>query len=202
MSINGTDSTSISFRDKISRALVSPDFPNGAPYFKIEGLAVTKDMMYWGVREEGKKFDDFKYKIKILSSPYTIVNNKVSVGDITLFADFNIDSINPSKEQIALSSIEYDYLNNRFLILTSYENDGRLGGYLWTATLNELKANKMNLVKDQQGNAINFHHKCEDITIIDKKKVIVINDDDRTITTIGSHVRQPYQAAYSIVEFR
>lgn len=202
LSVNGTDSTSISFRDKISKALTSTGFPNGTPYFKIEGLAVTKDMMYWGVREEGSKFDDFKYKIKILSSPYTIVNNKVTVGDIKLFVDFNIDSINPSNEQIALSSIEYDPFNNRFLILTSYENDGKLGGYLWTATLNELKANKLTLVKDEQGNAINFHHKCEDITVINKRRVIVIHDDDRAITKIGNQVRQPYQAAYSIVEFR
>jgi hypothetical protein len=202
LSVNGTDSTSISFRDKISKALISPEFPNGAPYFKIEGLAVTKDMMYWGVREEGKTFNDFRYKIKILSSPYTIVNNKVTVGDIKLFTDFNISSINPSNEQIALSSIEYDPLSNRFLILTSYENDGKLGGYLWTATLNELKENKMTLVRDEHGNVIDFHRKCEDVTIISKKKIIVIDDDDRTITKVGNQMRQPYQAGYSIVEFR
>jgi len=202
LSVNGTDSTSISFRDKISKALISPDFPNGAPYFKIEGLAVTKDMMYWGVREEGKTFSDFKYKIKILSAPYTIADHKVTVGDIKLFTDFNIGSINPSSEQIAISSIEYDHLNNRFLILTSYENDGKLGGYLWTATLNELRENKMNLVRDRHGNVIDFHRKCEDVTIINKKKIVVIDDDDRTVTRIGNQVRQPYQAGYSILEFR
>jgi len=202
LSVNGTDSTSVSFRNKISKALVSPEFPGGAPYFKIEGLAVTKDKMYWGVREEGKAFDDFKYKIKILSSSYTIINNKVNVGDIQLFTDINTSSVNPSNGQIAISSIEYDHLNNRFLILTSYENDGKLGGYLWTATLNELKEGKINIVKDLQGNIIDFHHKCEDITIINQKKVIVIDDDDRTITRMGNEVRQPYQAGYCILEFR
>jgi len=159
-------------------------------------------MMYWGVREEGKAFDDFKYKIKVLSSPYKIINNKVTVGDIKLSADINISLVNPSNEQIAISSIEYDHLNNRFLILTSYENDGKLGGYLWTATLNELKEDKMNIVRDLQGNVIDFHHKCEDVTIINKKKVIVIDDDDRTITRMGNQVRQPNQAGYSIVKFK
>jgi len=202
LSVNGTDSTSVSFRQRISKALTSPEFPDGAPYFKIEGLAVTNNTMYWGVREEGKKFDDFKYKIKILSSPYTIINGKVTVGDISLFTDFNIPAINPSSETIAISSIEYDHFNNRFLILTSYEDGEKLGGYLWTATLNELKQHVMHLVKDSQGNPIDFHHKSEDVAIISKNRVIIIDDDDRVVTKMGNQVRQPNQAGYSVVEFR
>ena len=124
------------------------------------------------------------------------------MGEIQLFADINTSSVNPSNEQIAISSIEYDHFNNRFLIHTSYEADDKLGGYLWTATLNELKEGKMNIVKDPGGNVIDFHHKCEDVTIINKKKVIVIDDDDRAITRIGNQVRQPNQAGYSIVEFK
>jgi len=202
LSVNGTDSTSVSYRQKISQALTSSDFPNGAPYFKIEGLAVTSNTMYWGVREEGKKYDDFKYKIKILAAPYTISNGKVEVGDISLLTDFNIPAINPSNETIAISSIEYDRFNNRFLILTSYENGDTLGGFLWTATLDELKQHRMNLVKDMQGRAIDFYHKCEDVAPISKNRVIVIDDDDRVVTKIGNEVRQPNQAGYSIVEFR
>jgi hypothetical protein len=68
--------------------------------------------------------------------------------------------------------------------------------------LDELKEHKMNLVKDPQGNVIDVHRKCEDVTIINKKKIIVIDDDDRTVTKIGNQVRQPYQAGYSILEFR
>jgi hypothetical protein len=200
--INGTDSTSVSFRQKISKALTSPEFPDGAPYFKIEGLAVTNNTMYWGVREEGKRYDDFKYKIKILSSPYTINNDKVTVGNINLLTDFNIPAINPSNDTIAISSIEYDHFNNRFLILTSYESGEKLGGFLWTATLDELKQHIMHLVKDAQGNPIEFHRKSEDLAIISKNRVIVIDDDDRVVTKIGNQVRQPNQAGYSVLEFR
>lgn len=202
LSVNGNDSTSVSFRQKISKVLTSSEFPGGAPYFKIEGLAVTANTMYWGVREEGRKFDDFKYKIKILSSPYTITNGKIEAGDISLLADFNIPSINPSSETIAISSIEYDHFNDRFLILTSYEDSNKLGGFLWTATLNELKAHKMNLVKDTQGNVIDFHHKSEDVAIINKNRAIIIDDDDRVVTQMGNQIRQPNQAGYSIVEFK
>ncbi len=202
LSVNNTDSTSISFRQLLSQALTSPQFPNGAPYFKIEGLAVTNTTMYWGVREEGNKYDDFQYKIKILSAPYHIANGYVSIGTISLFADINIPAINPSAERIAVSSIEYDRYNNRFILLTSYERDSVLGGFIWTATQEELKAHKMTLVKDLQGHPINFHHKCEDVAIISKNRVIVIDDDDRVITKTGNQVRQPNQAGYSIVEFR
>ena len=202
LNVNGTDSTSVSFRQKISKALTSPEFPDGAPYFKIEGLAVTNNTIYWGVREEGKKFDDFKYKIKILTSPYTINNSKITIGDISLLTDFDIPAINPSNKTIAISSIEYDHFNNRFLILTSYEDGEKLGGFLWTATLNELKQHIMHLVKDTQGNPIDFHRKSEDVAIISKSRVIVIDDDDRVITKIGNQVRQTNQAGYSVVEFR
>ena len=202
LSVDGTGSTSVSFRQRISKALTSPEFPDGAPYFKIEGLAVTNNTVYWGVREEGRKFDDFKYKIKVLSSPYTINNDKVTVGDISLFTDINTASINPSSEPIAISSIEYDHYNNRFLILTSYEDGEKLGGFLWTATLNELQQHIMHLVKDPQGNPIDFHRKSEDVAIISKNRVIVIDDDDRVITSVGNQVRQPNQAGYSILEFR
>ncbi|TKK67136.1 hypothetical protein FC093_14710 [Ilyomonas limi] len=202
LSINGTDSTSVSLRQKISKALTSAGFPDGAPYFKIEGLAVTSNTMYWGVREEGRKYDDFAYKIKILTSPYTIRNGVVEVGEISLLTDFAISAINPSNETIAISSIEYDRFNKRFLILTSYENGDQLGGYLWTATLDELKQHRMHLVRDVQGKAIDFHHKCEDVAPISKNRVIIIEDDDRVVTKMGNAVRQPNQAGYSIVEFK
>lgn len=202
LSRNEQYGNSVSLRQQISKALTSVQFPDGAPYFKIEGLAVTDNTMYFGVREEGKKFDDFTYKIKILAAPYNIRNGKVELGDIRQFADFNIPSINPSGETIAISSIEYDRFNNRFLILTSYEHGDKLGGFLWVAVPDELQQNKMRVVRDAQGNAIDFRHKCEDVAVISKTRVIVIDDDDRVVTVMGNRVRQPSQAGYHVVEFR
>lgn len=202
LSANGTDSTSVSLRPGIARALISATFPQGVPYFKVEGLAATDKQLYWGIREEGKQFDSFSYKIKILTVPYTIENGKAKLtGNFSVLADINIDSIKPGGETIAISSIEYDPYNKRFLILTSYEINGKLGGYLWTATEKQLRQNSMSLVKDAGGNPVHFHNKCEDVTIINKKRIIVIHDDDREMLNVNGRTRQPYQAAYSIVDF-
>lgn len=197
------DSTSISLRPIITQALTSKDYPQGSPYFKIEGLAATNKSLFFGIREEGSTFEKFQYKIKILEAPYTIINNKIVLGgDCKVITDINVDSIKPGAETIALSSIEYDQFQNRFLILTSYENKGNIGGYLWAATENDLRNNRMYTVKDANGKPIHFHNKSEDLAIINKKRIIVIHDDDRETLPVNGVVRQPYQAAYSIVDFK
>lgn len=198
------DSTSVFLRKIISAALTSTDFPQGMPYFKIEGLAVTDHQLYMGIREEGKKFDDFKYKVKVITVPYTTTNGNVSIGkECKIIADLNISALQPSLQQpMGLSGIEYDHFNNRFLILTSFENGEQLGAYLWTATQSELENNKMNLVKDGQGNPLAFSNKSEDIAIINKRKIIIIHDDDRVKTTTTGQIRQPNQATYSVVDFK
>lgn len=203
ISMNNMDSSSVSLRPKIAEALTSASFPQGAPYFKVEGLAATEKQLYWGIREEGKQFDTFSYKIKILTVPYAIENGTAKLtGNFRVLADINIDSIKPGPETIAISSIEYDPYHKRFLILTSYETKDSLGGYLWTATEKQLQQNTMSLVKDANGNPIHFHNKCEDVTIINKRRIIVIHDDDRMMLHVNGVIRQPHQAAYSIVDFK
>ena len=202
LSANGSDTTSVSYREKISRALASSDFPKGPPYFKIEGLAATADMLYWGIREEGKRYDSFTYKIKILTTPYTLLNDKVVLGDFKLLTEIKISKVNPGNHPMALSSIEYDPYLQRFLLLTSYEEKDSMGGYLWMATPEELQAGIINPVKDAQGTPVVFHNKCEDLAIISKGRLIVIHDDDRMQPVVEGETRQPHQAAYSVVEFK
>jgi hypothetical protein len=201
---NLTDSTSVFLRDKISKSLASPAFPDSMPYFKLEGLAVANNKLYFGVREEGKKFDDFTYKIKIISIPYSFKNDELQLGKaFSIVSDFNSASALPSQAYpMGVSSIEYDHFNDRFLLLTSFENGENLGGYLWTATLSDLKANRLQLVRDERGEPLVFTHKPEDVAIINKNKVIIIHDDDRVRTSVSGKIRQPNQAAFSIVEFR
>jgi hypothetical protein len=199
-----TDSTSVFLRDRISSALSSFSFPNAMPYFKLEGLAATNNRLYFGVREEGKKFDDFTYKIKIISIPYSFRKGELELGrEFTVVSDFNSTEALPSQTfPMGISSIEYDHYNNRFLLLTSFENGENLGGYLWTASLSDLKNNNLHLVRDERGEPLVFNHKPEDIAIINKNRVIIIHDDDRVKTSVSGKVRQPNQAAFSIVEFR
>ena len=203
ISINGMDSTSVSYREKITQLLATDSFPKGMPYFKIEGIAADQNTLYWGIREEGKKYDNFKYKVKIITTSYKIQEGRVQLGnEFKILADIDMKAIAPNlPERMGLSSIEYDPYNKRFLVLTSFENGEELGGYLWTATLSELKSNKMIPVKRPDGNLLKFTHKPEDITVINKNKVIIIHDDDRVRTKVMEIVRQENQAAYSIVLF-
>jgi hypothetical protein len=204
ISVNGTDSTSVSYRVLISKTLATDSFKNGMPYFKIEGLAATDNKLFFGIREEGKNFNDFKYEAKILTVSYSVKNDKLVLGnDFAMLADIDTKSLQPSlSNKLAVSSIEYDKYNKRFLILTSYEDGERLGGYIWTASLPELQNNKMNLVKNNDGNPLTFNHKAEDMAIINGHRIIVIHDDDRIVTSIDDQKRTENQAAYSVVEFK
>lgn len=201
---NSADSSSVFLRDKFSKALISTEFPTGIPYFKIEGLAATNDQLFFGVREEGKKFDDFKYRVKIITVGYHLNNGVVSLEDnYKVLSDININNVPPFfKQPMGISSIEYDHFNNRFFILTSYEGGDKNGGYLWTASLSDLENNKMTLIRDRSGNPISFSNKSEDIAVINKRKVIIIYDDDRLQSIINGQVRQPNQAGFSVVEFK
>ncbi len=198
-----SDSTSISLRPLLTAALKSKDFLQGAPYYKIEGLAATDKALFFGVREEGSRYDSFHYRIKILTMPYKVQDERIVInGACTMLASLNADSLQPGKFPIAISSIEYDPFNKRFLILTSYEQGANLGGYLWTATESDLQHDHLFPVKDASGQIIHFNHKCEDLAIINKNRIIVIHDDDRATLPVNSLVRKPYQTAYSVVDFR
>ena len=93
---NTADSSSVFLREKFSRALTSPEFPQGMPYFKIEGLAATTNRLYFGVREEGKKFDDFKYRVKIITVGYHFNNGLVELeNNYKVMSDINISELPP-----------------------------------------------------------------------------------------------------------
>lgn len=202
---------SVALREIFSKAIGSTNvkFPNGVPYFKIEGLAVTDTRMFFGVREEGQQFDDFEYKIKILSVPYTIKNvsgvKKVEFsGKFEVVADFNpVPSELGLQGPLGLSSIEYDRFNKRFLILTSFEKKELIGAYLWTASESDvLKNQPFTLVKTPDGKPFAFTHKAEDITMLDAERALVIADDDRFPTVVKGQIRLPNQAAYAIIKFK
>jgi hypothetical protein len=198
------DTTSVSLRAMISKTLASPAFPEGMPYFKIEGLAATNDKLYFGIREEGKKFDDFTYQFKILSVPYLLTDGRVTLnGSFSRFAEIDLKTLFPDLEKgMGLSSIEYDAYNKRFLLLSSFESPAKMGGYLWSATEAELQNNRINLVKDAEGKPLTFQHKPEDLTLISRKRLLIIHDDDRLVSKVGDRARQPSQAAYSVVDFK
>ena len=205
-----TSRTSLGYRQKISQLLANTEFPEGMPYFKVEGLAATDRQLLFGIREEGKDYNTFTYRAKIIGVSYRV--EKTGNGerirladDWKLIADFNIAKADSTLPQpLALSSLEYDPIHRQFWMLTSQEVNGQLDAYVWAISPDDLYANKpFTLVRDSAGKPIHTPgHKAEDLTLLDQNRLLLIHDDDRVQTTVGSRTRQQNQAAYTIITIR
>jgi hypothetical protein len=190
--------SSLSLREKFSNALKSKKYPDGPSYFKVEGLtAIPGRKLLFGIREIGWKYNDFEYVIKILGVSYTFLNGEMILeDDLGLVYDFD-PSLVEIKYRIGLSSLEYDQQHNRLYILTSFEMDSALGGFIWVLPLADFHArNAPKLAVNEMGKPLQFDHKAEGLSVIDKNRVMVIHDDDRF-----AQGRKPNQAVYSLIEF-
>ncbi|GAB2544497.1 hypothetical protein [Spirosoma aerophilum] len=202
-----TSRTSMAYRQQIANLLATDEFPGAIPYFKIEGLAATNQQLFFGIREEGKSYESFTYRAKIICVSYrmdqTSAGERIRLAnDWRIINDFDIAKLDPTlPAPLALSSLEYDSYRNRFWMLTSMEANDKLDAYLWTISPDDLKANKpFTLIRDAQGQPVHTPgHKAEDLTFLDAKRILLIHDDDRGLTKVGNRTRQPNQAAYTIV---
>jgi hypothetical protein len=179
----------------------------GSPYFKIEGLAATNTHLWFGVREQGEQYDNFDYKITILTAPYRVVrvangNEQVVLGDIAPIRNFSVEEVEPAlPKPLAISSLEYDTIRKCFWLMTSYEQNGQIGAYLWTISEADMASDgALQLVRTVGNKPLVFTHKAEDMTFLDPNTLLVVHDDDRIKTTVGSQERRPNQAAYSVVK--
>jgi hypothetical protein len=199
-------STSIGIRQHLASVLASDAFPGSMPYFKIEGLAATETKLFFGVREEGKSYSDFTQRTKIIGVSYRIERTgkqeRIRLGDDwKLIADFNPARTHPELPRpLALSSLEYDTYRRCFWLLTSLEANGQLDAYLWVIKPEDLYTNKpFTLMTNVVGKPLHLGHKAEDLTPLDRHRLLLIHDDDRVQTTVGKRSRQSNQAAYSIL---
>ncbi|TAE40116.1 MAG: hypothetical protein EAZ70_06750 [Runella slithyformis] len=195
---------SMGLRQKISQILRSEQFPAGVPYFKIEGLAATATHLYFGVREEGESYNKFQYEGKIVGVSYQFTQDSLAINtDFEVVTTFDFAAMQPHIiKPLGLSSIEYDAKRKLFWVLTSHENKEQIGAYLWWATAEDFKKGQLNLVNNRAtGQPLYLNHKAEDLTILPDGRLFIIHDDDRFKTTIGSQIRQPHQAAYTIIKF-
>ncbi|WP_234736627.1 hypothetical protein [Tellurirhabdus bombi] len=199
---------SVAYREQLSRLLAQnrPAFSAGMPYFKVEGLAVKDSMLLFGVREEGESYSKFDYRTRIVAVSFT--KKKTASGerlalkdDWRIVTDFDPASVVELPKPLALSSLEYDPIRQVFWLVTSIEKDNLVDAYLWVATADELLNNRpFTLVRDKQGQPIHFGHKAEDITLVGRDHLLLIHDDDRLLTKVGSRTRQPNQAAYTVLK--
>ncbi|MBU0494133.1 MAG: LysM peptidoglycan-binding domain-containing protein [Chloroflexi bacterium] len=203
--------SSVGLRARFAQALKNDQFPDGMPYFKVEGLAATPgNKLLFGIREQGASYEDFTYVTKFVQASYTIASD----GTLTLGDDFAVvyEHSPVLRQTVALSSIEYDRYGDRLYLLTSYETastDEGLGGYLWTLSMSDLGAgNAPRLVFKDVLTPLTFAHKAEGVTVISANRVLVIHDDDRVlgrddVTNPETQFhREANQGAYTLVEFR
>ncbi len=210
-STNDGVTSSVSLRDKISLALATPGFPDGAPYFKVEGIAaIPGERLLFGIREVGVRYDDFGYAVKIIAASYQISDGEFSLGDdFELVYDFDPATQPKISQTVGLSSIEYDTHHERLYLLTSFEteeSDAGLGGYLWTLSLAGLNDGQPpSLVTKESGAPLLFAHKSEGITVLSASLVLVVHDDDRVLgrDTVEDPETQfsrgAHQSAYALV---
>ena len=205
---NNTEGTSVTLREKISSALALADltYLGVVRYFKIEGLTATADRLFIGIREEGNSFQDFKNVVRVLSVPYAVVGRGNDqhvelIGNFSLLSSIEVrnQTDQPLPANLGLSSLEYDPVRDIFWLITTYESGDMVGSYLWTATEAELIAGRMNLVRLANNEPLRMTHKAEDMTFLNPRTLLIINDDDRIPTRILNTVRKPNQAAYVVL---
>lgn len=205
--------SSVSLRGNISRALETDQFPEGVPYFKVEGLAaIPGNELIFGIRELGASYKDFDYAVKMVSISYDITDDELVLGDdFELIYDYDPETNAKIDQTIALSGLEYDKYGDCLYMLTSFEEsetDEGLGGYLWILPLEDLiDGGAPTLVLKEDGDPLLFAHKSEGVTVINESCVLVVHDDDRVL---GREVvdnpetqfsRKANQGAYTVVDF-
>ncbi len=202
LSLNEASRTSVSLRQPLATALANDEYPGSLPYFKIEGLAATETKLLFGVREAGKAFDNFRHVDKIVAVSYTVDGDRIRLkNDWRVVADFKPETADEKLPRpLGLSSLEYDPARRCFWLLTSLETKGQVDAYLWVIAKNDLFAGKpFRLIRNANGDPLHVNHKAEDLTFLDKDRLLLIHDDDRFQTLVGRRVRQANQAAYTIL---
>ena len=216
-STRGGVTSSIKVRHGLTQALASDAFPEGPPYFKVEGLAALPDgRLLFGIRALGESKEAVSLTIRIVSVSYEVQDGSVFLGeDFALIYDYDASNVwTLFAREVGLSSLEYDPYNDRLYLLTSYEIEegdkgavSSLGGFLWTLSVADLDAGKPPaLVLRRKGRPLVFFaQKPEGLAVIDGAHVFVVHDDDAVLGCENAAerdarlCRQPHQAAYAVV---
>lgn len=210
--VNGSERNGVmssrDLRASIQKVLITNQFPNGAPYFKIEALvALPGNRLIFGVREVGESYQKFDYTFTLLEATFTAINNKIQ--------------INPSFKKIyefkpvvngnmtAISDLVYHAPSNSLIASTSRE-DGLdekkkiLASYLWVLPLAKMEKGEAPLPVMSGDKQLEINYKGEGITLLDDRTLFIICDEDRKDSQIvmdGKMVtKQPHQAIFTIVK--
>lgn len=206
---NGVTS-SRDLRSSIQKALVTNQFPNGAPYFKIEALIVLPgNRLIFGVREIGESFQKFDYSFILLQTTYTTNINSIQINaNFTKVYEYQ-PVVNGRK--LGIADLAYHAASNSLIALTSYEeittNEKvkELFSSLWILPISKMDKGAAPIPVMRDGKQLDIPHKGEGITLLNDRTLFIIFDEDRKDSQVNMNgkmvTKQPHQAIYSIVKF-
>ncbi len=160
----------------------------------------------------GRTHTDFDYRVTLIEGNYQLVNGELTLDtntELKVVRDFT-ELSNQVGRKVGVSSIEYDAVGQRLLLLTSYEGAGEVGAFVWVLPdkADGSIGNTPHLVRDAAGAPFLLTHKAEGMAVLSPGRIFVIHDDDRIATRIqvtgpgkhADHLRQLNEAAFDIVQ--
>ncbi len=207
---NGDVISSKLVRFSLQKALANAQFPDGPPYFKVEGLVILPgDRLIFGVREMGESYQKFDYTFILVETTF-----KRSSFGIMPEANFRkIYEFKPEANNrlLGLSDLTYQPSSNSLIALTSFEGTGDeatkdMFSYLWVLPLNKLAQNSPPIPVLTNGQPLEIPHKGEGLVMLDDRTAFVLHDEDRKMSQVetgGKTIeKKPNQAVFSIVKLR
>ncbi len=202
--------SSVKLRNQIQKVLRDSRYPEGPTYFKIEGLAyMPGDKLAFGIRSMGSDYGNANYQFIIITADLHSIGTKkeltMRLSNFELLykqdAGHELKYRAFVKQDIGVSSIEYDQQRHGLFILTTYEDKKNgIGAYLWFYPTGK----SPQLVFDKNHKPLVFKHKAEGLVIMDKNTLLVIHDDDREQLTVDTGrslvIRKTNQGLFSIVK--
>jgi hypothetical protein len=191
-------------RVALANALRSARYPDGPPYFKIEGLtSPNPQSLIFGVREIGTNYEHQDYCFILLE---TTINGGTTNG-VTVDSNFrrllDFQPVIPEMPgiKLGLSALEYDPDLQVFVAMTSREQGESLGACLWVFTALDLANCKSpRLVRDTSGKPLFLTHKGEGLVSLGEHKFLIICDEDQFLkpvqTNQGVRTREPQEAPF------
>lgn len=203
----GAASEGIDLRAEILRVL-QQHFGHPIDFFKIEGLAHSRQQLWFGVREVAWNKQHYYTAILLAVPLQQRAGQWQYQREVKLLANLSTVMQTITGEAIGLSSIEV--VNQHLYLLTSYEHEADPPhSYLWSMPIDRTSGlplvTDLQPVREQQSNRpIVLPHKAEGLAALDANTLLIVHDDDRQLTGVRGmddpQRRTPFQSPYTVLQ--
>lgn len=204
--------SSVRLRRAFQRAMADADWPQGPPYFKVEGLAALPGQrLLFGVREAGASYQDFSYQIRLIEATYSIQDDRVAIDEESFRLVLDAGPKTVDGHRVAVSSLLYDATRDWLWMLTSFEEEGGgLGAYLMVAAAPDFhQESAWRFVKSAAApTPFVFANKAEGMAFVEDDALLVVFDEDRRVNDGPTSdfptqvARAPHQGAFMLLRVR